>query len=110
MSDEAARKRIGAWLEAWRTRVYEDWGPDGGDEERQVAMKKVNPKFIPKSWILDELIRRVEKDGEREILDRVLHMALHPFEESWGWDEKEEARFCGDVPRGDRAMQCSCSS
>jgi len=109
-TDESARKRIGEWLEKWRTRVYEDWGPDGGDEERQVAMKKVNPKFIPKPWVLDELIKRVEKDGEREILDRVLHMALHPFEESWGWDAKEEERYCGDVPRNDRAMQCSCSS
>jgi uncharacterized protein YdiU (UPF0061 family) len=109
-TDESARKRIGEWLERWRTRVYEDWGPDGGDEERSFAMKKVNPKFIPKSWILDEVIRRVEKDGEREILDRVLNMALNPFEESWGWDSKEEERFCGDVPRDDRAMQCSCSS
>lgn len=109
-SDESARKRVGAWLERWQTRVYEDWGPDGNDVERNEAMKKVNPKFIPKGWILDELIRRVEKDGEREILDRVLHMALNPFEESWGWNEAEEERFCGDVPRGDRAMQCSCSS
>ncbi|KAG0648019.1 non sense mediated decay [Hyphodiscus hymeniophilus] len=109
-TDEAARKRLGAWLERWRTRVYEDWGPDGNDEERTAEMKKVNPKFIPKGWILDEVIRRVEKDGEREILDRVLNMALHPFEERWGLDEAEEERFCGDVPRGDRAMQCSCSS
>ena len=109
-TDAEARKRIGEWLEKWRTRVYEDWGPDGADEERQVAMKKVNPKFIPKSWILDEVIKRVEKGGEREILDRVLHMSLHPFEESWAWHAKEEERFCGDVPRDDRAMQCSCSS
>lgn len=109
-TDESARKRMGEWLERWRTRVYEDWGPDGNDEERNTEMKKVNPKFIPKGWILDEVIRRVEKGGEREILDKVLHMALNPFEERWGWDEAEEERFCGDVPRGDRAMQCSCSS
>lgn len=109
-TEESARKRIAAWLEKWSTRVYEDWGPNGDDERRQVEMKKVNPKFIPKSWILDELIKRVEKGGEREILDRVMHMALHPFEERWGWDEKEEERFCGDVPKFDRAMQCSCSS
>jgi len=109
-TDELARKRIAAWLQKWSTRVYEDWGPNGEDAARQIEMKKVNPKFIPKSWILDELIKRVEKQGEREILDRVMHMALHPFEESWGWDEKEEERFCGDVPKFDRAMQCSCSS
>jgi uncharacterized protein YdiU (UPF0061 family) len=109
-TEETARKRLSDWLEKWSKRVYEDWGPDGDDEARQVEMKKVNPKFIPKSWILDEVIKRVEKGGEREILDRVMHMALNPFEESWGWDEKEEERFCGDVPKFDRAMQCSCSS
>ena len=109
-TDESARKRLEEWLERWRTRVYEDWGPDGSDEERKTEMKKVNPKFVPRGWILDEVIRRVEKDGEREILDRVLNMALHPFEERWGWDQAEEERLCGDVPRGDRAMQCSCSS
>ncbi|KAH8593188.1 hypothetical protein B0O99DRAFT_516044 [Bisporella sp. PMI_857] len=109
-TEDSARKRVGQWLEKWRTRVYEDWGPDGGDEERSLEMKKVNPKFILKSWILDEVIRRVEKGGEREILDHVLDMALRPFEDSWGWDEKEEERLCGDVPKTDRAMQCSCSS
>jgi serine/tyrosine/threonine adenylyltransferase len=109
-TEESARKRIGEWLEKWVSRVYEDWGPDGDDAARQVEMKKVNPKFIPKSWVLDELIKRVEKGGEREILDRVMNMALHPFEEHWGWDEKEEERFCGDVPKPERAMQCSCSS
>lgn len=109
-TEASARKRLADWLDRWQIRVFEDWGPDGQDEERQAAMKKVNPKFIPKAWILDELIKRVEKDGEREILDRVLNMALHPFEESWGWDAVEEERFCGDVPRGERAMQCSCSS
>jgi uncharacterized protein YdiU (UPF0061 family) len=109
-NDDAARTRIASWLEKWRTRVYEDWGPDGDDTARQEAMKSVNPNFIPRGWVLDELIRRVEKGGEREILDKVMNMALHPFEEKWGWDEKEEARFCGDVPQPDRAMQCSCSS
>jgi uncharacterized protein YdiU (UPF0061 family) len=109
-NDDSARTRIASWLERWITRVYEDWGPTGEDEARQVEMKKVNPKFIPKSWVLDELIKRVEKGGEREVLGRVLNMALHPFEESWGGDRQEEERFCGDVPKFDRAMQCSCSS
>ncbi|KAH8657069.1 hypothetical protein BGZ60DRAFT_416712 [Tricladium varicosporioides] len=109
-TEESARKRIGEWLEKWRTRVYEDWGPDGDDANRQAAMKRVNPKFIPKGWVLDELIKRVEKGGERAVLDRVMKMALSPFEESWGENKEEEERWCGDVPRNDRAMQCSCSS
>jgi serine/tyrosine/threonine adenylyltransferase len=69
-----------------------------------------SPQFIPKSWILDELIDRVEKKGEREILRNVMDMALNPFKEDWGWNREEEERFCGDVPRFKTGMQCSCSS
>lgn len=70
-------------------------------------------KFVPRSWILDELIQRVEFKGERDILGRVMNMSLNPFdvdEKGWGGDAKEEERFCGDVPSVKRAMQCSCSS
>lgn len=111
MTDAAARERLGKWLGGWRERVLEDWGEgEQADQEREAAMKKVNPRFIPKSWILDELIQRVEKGGEREVLDQAMNMALHPFEDSWGLNEEEEERWCGDVPRYNRAMQCSCSS
>ncbi|ELR08826.1 hypothetical protein GMDG_03502 [Pseudogymnoascus destructans 20631-21] len=115
VGDEAvARERVGAWLDKWRTRVVEDWGAQEvtaqAEEERQAAMKAVNPNFIPRSWILDEVIRRVEKDGERDVLGRVMKMALNPFEETWGGDREEEERWVGDVPREGRGMQCSCSS
>lgn len=123
-NEEEGRKRIGEWLGKWRTRILENWSDgdntEAADEDRRVQMKKVNPNFIPRGWILDEIIRRVEKDGEREVLDRVMCMALHPFEESWAGrtlngaeyqgDQEEEARWVGDVPRAERALQCSCSS
>lgn len=119
------RKRVGEWLEKWRQRILEDWGDgqsvsDEQDKERMRAMKKVNPNFIPRGWILDEVIKRVEKEDEREVLDRIMQLALHPFEESWAGrtfggkeykgDVEEERRWTGDVPKIGRAMQCSCSS
>ncbi|KAH9893662.1 hypothetical protein F4778DRAFT_748129 [Xylariomycetidae sp. FL2044] len=124
-SEEEGRKRIGEWLGKWRERVLEDWSDSNDmyeevDKERRQAMKKVNPNFIPRSWILDEIIQRVEKNGERDVLDRVMTLALHPFEDSWagrGFDGKvyegdkdEETRWTSDVPKRGRAMQCSCSS
>ncbi|KAH9832741.1 putative ACR, YdiU/UPF0061 family [Teratosphaeria destructans] len=109
-SEDDARAQIAKWLERYRERVLEDWGESAeADEERGAAMRRVNPKFVPRSWVLDEVIERVEKKGERNVLERVMEMALRPFEEGWGGDEKEE-RWCGDVPRYQRAMQCSCSS
>ena len=113
-SEDEARTRLARWLEKYRLRVVEDW-EEGNDEARFAAMKAVNPKFIPRSWVLDELIERVEKKGEREVLDRVMHMALNPFEEEYKGEGGEQGReeyerFCGDVPRYQRAMQCSCSS
>ncbi|KYG42777.1 hypothetical protein M433DRAFT_157509 [Acidomyces richmondensis BFW] len=110
-SEDDARARIAIWLEKWRARVLEDWSDSPkGEGDRFRAMKAVNPKFIPRSWILDEVIARVEKKGEREIIGHIMDMALDPFQEEWGWNKDEEERFCGDVPRYQRAMQCSCSS
>ena len=65
---------------------------------------------MPRSWILDELIDKVEKKGDREILDNIMKINLNPFEESWGWNEDEEERYCGDVPKYKGMLQCSCSS
>ncbi|KAE8360207.1 hypothetical protein BDV27DRAFT_134859 [Aspergillus caelatus] len=108
-TEDSAKERIANWLERWRLRILEDWGPHS-DVERQKAMKTVNPKFLPRGWILDEVIDRVERQGDREILGCVMQMALNPFQEDWGWNKEEEERFCGDVPRYKRAMMCSCSS
>ncbi|KAI1110202.1 hypothetical protein F5Y14DRAFT_369263 [Nemania sp. NC0429] len=123
--EEEGRKRVGAWLERWRERIVEDWG-DGpnvseeADAQRTEAMKRVNPSFIPRGWVLDEIIRRVEKENDRDVLDRVMTMALHPFEDGWAGrefdgetyvgDKEEESRWISDVPKVGRAMQCSCSS
>ncbi|KAM0276708.1 hypothetical protein ACHAQH_006476 [Verticillium albo-atrum] len=121
-SDDKARERVAGWLEKWRARVVEDWSGQPGewDADRIKAMKAVNPNFVPRNWVLDEIIRRVEKDGERDVLRRAMHMALHPFEDAWDGetteegvykgDKEEEMRWIGDVPKLERAMQCSCSS
>lgn len=123
---QEALKRVGDWLALWRTRVIQDWGEteEKADGERMEAMRAVNPAFVPRGWVLDEVIRRVEKGGERDVLRRVMHLATNPFVEG-GWsgktrtedgagvyqgDEEEERRWTGDVPRLGRGLQCSCSS
>jgi serine/tyrosine/threonine adenylyltransferase len=110
-TEASAAEKVAAWLDSWRQRVIEDWGAHTpADQEREVAMKSVNPKFVPRGWVLDEVIDRVQNRGDREILGRVMKMALDPFAEEWGGDREEEERFCGDVPREGRGLMCSCSS
>ena len=122
-----ARKRIAAWLWAWESRVREDWG-DGADAERIETMKAVNPKFIPRGWVLDEVIKSVTPEGfsaqgskfavgekdegiNTKVLEDVMEMALNPFAEEWeGIDEGRVETWCGDVPREGRGLMCSCSS
>lgn len=111
-TNASGRERVGKWLDSWRERVVEDWGSDevSADEDRNRAMKAVNPNFVPRGWLLDEIIDRVENKGERDILKGVMEMALNPFQESWAWNKEIEEKYVGDVPRLQRAIQCSCSS
>ncbi|KAG5915877.1 hypothetical protein E4U42_007886 [Claviceps africana] len=123
--EDEEEEEMAEWLEKWRARIIEDWG-DGGEQisdareqERQQAMKRVNPNFIPRGWVLDEVIDQVDH-AKDDVLRRIMHMALHPFEDEWHGktfdgveyegDAEEEKRWVGTVPRGRRAMKCSCSS
>ncbi|KIH94962.1 hypothetical protein SPBR_03628 [Sporothrix brasiliensis 5110] len=141
VSEEAGRRLVAEWLSDWRDRVVaSDKAAAEADsssrttttttittseerEERRIrTMKAVNPNFVPRGWVLDEVIRRVERDGERDVLRRIMHMALHPFADEWNGqtfdgssepyqgDALEEVRWTQDVPEKQRAMQCSCSS
>lgn len=128
--EREVRRRMGEWLLRWKKRVLDDWGSqaererqrlgDETDQERIRAMKQANPKFVPRGWVLDEVIRRVEKEGERDVLRRLITMALHPFEDAWNEKEldgviyrgkrSEEERWTGDFQPTKRGLQCSCSS
>lgn len=116
LSEEVGRERLSKWLRAWAERVKQDSSTGLlTEDERQAKMLRVNPRFIPRSWILDEVIKKVEFAGERKVLERIMHMAERPFEEHWTEESNiaarnEEDRWCGDVPRQQRGMQCSCSS
>lgn len=120
--DESVKK-FAEWVKKYRARLVEEGSVN--DEERRTRMHSVNPKFVLKNWILDEVIDRVEKgqglkdrrddeyieDGDAvKVLDDVLYMALHPFEESWGRNVVDEMRYTGEVPSRFRDSVCSCSS
>jgi uncharacterized protein YdiU (UPF0061 family) len=72
---------------------------------------------VPKGWLLDEVIQRVEHEGDRDVLPNIMKMTLDPYADSWTFEKgdakkaKDDAeRFCGDVPKYKEKPQCSCSS
>lgn len=108
ISFEDSQKKFVDWIKKYRQRLEEEGSND--DNERKIRMNQVNPKFVLKNWILQEVIDRVEKDNDLEVLDNVLHMTLNPFKEEWGRNVVDEMRFTGEVPASLRDGVCSCSS
>jgi len=107
-------EKMATWLEtAYRPRLEKERSTN--DVERQERMRQVNPKFVLRQWILEEVIKNTQSEKgigvkDKEMLDMVLKMSLDPFRHEWGIDRAEEERLCGDVPKIERGFQCSCSS
>jgi serine/tyrosine/threonine adenylyltransferase len=79
---EAATKQWLTWLEKYSTRIEaerSEWGTEV-DKEREVAGKAANPRFILRQWLLEEVIKKVEKDSlsGRRVLAKVLHVRNFP--------------------------------
>lgn len=74
-----------AWLAKYTTRIESErdlWGKDGGDPEveRKQEMRGANPRFVLRQWVLEEVIRNVERDvdsGKRQ-LAKVLQVSSPP--------------------------------
>ncbi|ANB11714.1 Fmp40p [Sugiyamaella lignohabitans] len=105
---EEAKDKLLNWINTvYKPRLEKEGSKS--DEERRERMRKVNPKFILKGWILDEVIQKA-RQNDFTLYHQVQKMALSPFNETWGLPEELENRLTGDVPRSERDSQCSCSS
>ncbi|CAE6510921.1 unnamed protein product [Rhizoctonia solani] len=121
---ELACRAILSWLEKFAVRIAEDqetaeWSLD----EREKSMRGVNPRFVLRQWVLEEVIATVDKDNVagRGVLMKTLEMATNPFK-PWGAEddtrpeselseeERAERRFCGVGAKNLLGFQCSCSS
>ena len=73
-----------AWLTKYSKRILEErkeWGSTSQEEVdalRQKEMNGVNPRFVLRQWVLEEVIAKVEKDAVsgRRILAKVLKVHI----------------------------------
>lgn len=115
---DKALKEIKLFLAIFKARVEEELLTD---EVRFERAKKFNPLFVPKNWILEDVIdyttkKLQENANEAETslyLNKIIKMANNPYDTSkWGEELKDvEKRWLADPEDPSRLMTtCSCSS
>ena len=74
------------WLNKYTARIESEsdqWGKDGrsAEEERKQEMRGANPRFVLRQWVLEEIIRNVERDVDsgKRLLAKVLQVSSLAF-------------------------------
>ncbi|KAK0209041.1 hypothetical protein DFS33DRAFT_1380529 [Desarmillaria ectypa] len=121
--DDRFRKEWVEWVGTFEARVESEKDEWSSRTERLEEMRKANPRFVLRQWVLEEVIAKVEKDPDtgKRVMAKVLQMACSPFD-PWGAEddsrsdeglsaeEREERRYCGLGDKNMLGFQCSCSS
>lgn len=71
------KERTLAWLKRYRRRLADDGLPDA---ERATRMNRVNPKYVPRNYLAQQVIRRAEA-GETSAVGELLDVLRLPYDE-----------------------------
>jgi uncharacterized protein YdiU (UPF0061 family) len=89
------------WFESYKKVCEEE---NSSFEGRFKIMKKVNPKYILKNYIIEEAIQKAH-EGDYSLVNDLLNIAQNPFEE-----HKEFERYAQPTPIKFANIKLSCSS
>jgi uncharacterized protein YdiU (UPF0061 family) len=89
------------WLDKYDVRLEKE--PTSA-KERNTTMKKTNPKYILKNYMLQEAIEKA-KEGDFSGVEALMTLAQAPFDE-----HPEFERYAGETPVEHRSLKLSCSS
>ena len=95
------RQSIEDWLESYKKVCEKD---NSTFEQRRELMKKVNPKYIIKNYMLQEAIE-LAHEGDYSLVNDLLNIAQNPFDE-----HKAFERYAQPTPMEHANLQLSCSS
>lgn len=85
---ENAKKRISSWLDQYLRLTQQG---QRSPEERTAAMNKVNPLYVPRNYLLHEVIKETAS-GDRTALPALLGVLRSPYEERPGLEKYAEKR------------------
>jgi uncharacterized protein YdiU (UPF0061 family) len=101
IATNAEAPELKAWLEKYEKRVLNQ---ELQERERLERMQKINPKYVLKNSMLQEVIELAEQ-GDFSLLESMLQIAQNPFAE-----HKEFERYALSLPKELSEIRCSCSS
>ena len=93
-------KNINKWLEKYEERCEEE---SVLKDERLTSMKKINPKFILRNYMLQDAITKAEQ-GDYTLVNDFLKIAQNPFDEHLKYEHYTKPK-----PNLE-PLKCSCSS
>ena len=95
------RERFDRWLTTYRASLRSE---ASNDAKRRQAMQAVNPKYILRNYLAQEIIEKTARGDTTEI-DRLLKVLHAPFA-----DHPSMTRYAEPAPAGTADIQVSCSS
>jgi len=98
----AQDKRFDEWFDEFQERIEKE----GLDEElRSKQMKLVNPKYVLRNYLAEQVIRKAEDEKDFSALDRLMTVLAKPFDE-----QPEHEIYAAEPPDWSRELSVSCSS
>ena len=68
-----------AWAARWHSRLREE---PSAAEERAAAMRRVNPAYIPRNHLVQQVIDAAVERAEYEPFRELVRVTAHPYEEA----------------------------
>jgi uncharacterized protein YdiU (UPF0061 family) len=97
--------RIRRWFEDYAARAAVE---DLGDAERRLRMDAINPRYVPRNYVVQQVIEATER-GDRDALPELVDVLRRPYD-----DQPGRERFAGKRPEWARSRpgcsMLSCSS
>ena len=102
LSNDEEPEALKDWLPTWRERLARDTQTA---EERRALMRSVNPAYIPRNHLVEEMIAAAVEEQDYAPFEEMLQVLMNPFEEQAGAE-----RYGALPPEGETGYRTFCGS
>jgi uncharacterized protein YdiU (UPF0061 family) len=96
------RNAFDQWAQRYKHRLVAE---HSNDQERQIRMKKTNPKFVLRNYLAEQAIRKAEDEKDYTEMDRLFGILQSPYDEQPGQED-----YAAFPPDWASSLSVSCSS